>query len=97
MLSLFNWLVEPLHLRLESTTAERQELARLRALGQSGHFSRALFPVPAAFDSAASEDILRAVDSYRDRFEDFTDASRNDVGYTFGNNYYSSPDAEVLT
>lgn len=40
--------------------------------------------------------LLETICRYGPRFDDFEDPSRNDVGYTFNNDYFSSPDTEVL-
>lgn len=40
--------------------------------------------------------LLEKISSYGPRFVDFEDPSCNDVGYTFENDYFTSPDTEVL-
>jgi hypothetical protein len=91
-----NRLLAPLNLRVETRTAERAEAARLRVLAARGHFSRAVFPVPPAFTQADPAPILEAARRYGDRLAALASADRNPVGFTLDNDYYSSPDAEVL-
>jgi hypothetical protein len=91
-----NRMLRVLNLRLETLTAERLEARRLGALDRGGHFSRRVFPVARSFESMEVARLLASVDRYRNRFDDFEDPSRNDVGYTFRNAYFGSPDAEVL-
>jgi hypothetical protein len=85
-----------LNLRLDTLTAERREQGRLQALVERGHFARPIFPVPDGFRVAPIHDVLADVAAHAPRFKNFTDPMRNDVGYTFDNEYFSSPDAEVL-
>ena len=85
-----------LNLRLETLTEEKIETNRLEALDQSGYFEEEAFPIPQGFRSAKIEPILEELSKYSQRFNDFKDITRNDVGYTFENQWYSSPDAEIL-
>lgn len=84
------------NLRLETLTAENLEAERLAGLAQSGHFARPAFPAVRLFESMGDAWILEAIYRYEGRFLDFEDASRNDVGYSFRNDYFGSPDTEVL-
>ena len=95
LLSYTNRLLRYLNLRLETRTADDAEQRRLGTLKDSGHFSRRAFPVLASFRSMREAALLEEVSRYRPRFDDFEDASRNDVGYTFDNGFFTSPDAEV--
>lgn len=91
-----NRLLGIFNLRIETLTAENLEEARLAALAQSEHFERPVFPIPRLFESMNEAVVLGAITRYRERFRDFADPSRNDVGYTFHNDYFTSPDTEVL-
>lgn len=94
--SLINACLRPANLRLDTLTAETLEQARLDALAATGHFARPAFPLPAAFVSTEAQVVFDNLAAHRARFETFADASANDVGYSFANDYFSSPDAEVL-
>lgn len=94
--SYVNHLLKHLNLRLDTLTAEKLETQRLCDLERLGQFERPVFPVPAAFEQADSARTLQEVGRYQDRFDDFSDPSRNDVRYTYNNAYFTSPDAEVL-
>jgi hypothetical protein len=84
------------NMRLDSLTLERNEYKRIIDLDQKGHFEKR--------SKQFSEYILKndfilpfkEIYTYIDRFDTFTDGFRNDVDYTFNNDFYSSPDAEVL-
>jgi hypothetical protein len=91
-----NRALSQLNLRLETLSAERGERARLAALARRGHFSRAVFPVPAGFRQADPAPVYAALARYADRLATFASGDRNPVGFTLDNDYYSSPDAEVL-
>ncbi len=85
-----------LNLRLESLTASRIERRRLLWLESTGHFERPVAPVPGNFQSGLHREILAEAARHRSRFDDLEDASRNPVGFAFGNGWFESPDAEVL-
>lgn len=93
---LANRLLRVFNLRLETLTAINLEKARLVALAKGGHFEQPVFPLVRPFQSMDAAPILKAISRYQDRFHDFEDPSCNEVGYTFANDYFSSPDAEVL-
>lgn len=94
--SYINRWLRGVNLRIETLTADSVELAHLEALEKHGHFSKPVFPLPPAFKSMAVDPILGGLKKYSDRFDDFEVASYNDVGFAFDNNYFRSPDAEVL-
>jgi predicted O-methyltransferase YrrM len=87
-----NRLLKPLNLRLETWTAERSELGRLRELEANGHFERAIFPN--LFSERRYEEVLEAVLSLKNETRKFSGAgSKSD--YSFDNDYFSHSDAEV--
>lgn len=93
---MLNLLLGRANLRLDTLTAERSEHNRLAALAAQGYFERPAFPVPPAVAQADSDWVLERVARYRERFASFGRTSTNPVGYSFNNDYFSSPDAEVL-
>jgi hypothetical protein len=90
-----NRALAPANLKLETLTSERAEYRRLLGLDRDGHFERPICRVPTSFalPPAALIETIRASTS---RFDTFVSESRNAVGYSFENSYFSSPDAEVL-
>jgi predicted O-methyltransferase YrrM len=88
--------LRPLNLRVDTLTARRIEEERIAALERARHFERPVFPLPPGFRSLDPKPVLDAVAAFRPRFTDFEDPARNDVGYSFDNIFYTSPDAEVL-
>jgi hypothetical protein len=94
--ALINRGLAQLNLQLTGLTAERREKQRLLNLAGAGYFDRPAFPVPPAMRAMDATPILSGLEEYLARFADFTDETRNDVGFSLANNYFSSPDAEVL-
>jgi predicted O-methyltransferase YrrM len=93
--NVLNRLLAPFGVRLESLTAQQAESRRLAGLVGAGHFERPVFPVPAQFLACDPTRLLAAVRQHEVRLARF--ASGGDAGqYTYGNPYFTSPDAEVL-
>ena len=93
---LINLFLNRVNLKLDTLTYERIENNRLNKLEQRGNFTKEVFAVPSSFLASKHEVILKALSSHSSRFQSFQDQSDNDVGYSYDNNYFSSPDAEVL-
>ena len=82
------------NLRIGSLTSERAARRRLKALVRSGQFDREILPRLRQLDSVDTGWILDAVRKYSislSRYCESSDAS----SYSFANDYFSSPDAEV--
>lgn len=94
--NVFNAALAPAGLRLITLTKEKQELARLAALRQAGQFDRAVFPVPRCVENSTAQVVFDHLQQHQARFDSFQDAARNDVGYAYANDYFTSPDTEVL-
>jgi predicted O-methyltransferase YrrM len=91
-----NKILQVFNLRLATLTAKRQDRRYLEILEERGHFERSIFTLPPGFQSINSEIIFKELEAHAERFRDFESPSKNDVGYTFDNVMYTSPDAEVL-
>lgn len=96
MIQLANAVLVPLGLRLESRTLERREQDRILRAVTRGDFHAPVYPVPRCFESQRFKEILSALPKYADRLATFHEKSRNDLGFEYGNGFFSSPDAEVL-
>ena len=84
------------NLRLDTLTEQSAQDRHLEKLKSSGHFERPIFAVPKSFETANVSRILEALPQFRPRFDTFCDATKNDVGYSFTNDYFHSPDAEAF-
>jgi hypothetical protein len=84
------------NLKLETLTADRQEQARIIRAEHRGAFDEPIYVVPDAFKANKYREILDMLPAHHARLASFRNSTANDVGYTFENEYFTSPDAEVL-
>lgn len=96
MLDGANRALRALNVRVDTLTARRVEANRLQRAALRGAFREPVYPVPQSFAETASNALLAAVDKYHERFETFSDPESNCGGFSFENDFFSSPDAEVL-
>jgi predicted O-methyltransferase YrrM len=96
ILEQLNRVLRAFNLRLDTLTREKEEVARLHRLRALGHFTRPVFPLAPGFDAVDEAPLLDALNRFRSRLEDLVDPSRNEVGFSLDNDYFGSPDAEVL-
>jgi predicted O-methyltransferase YrrM len=90
-----NYLLRSAGWRLDSLTAERDELARLCRLEKKGHFTRTVFPILPQFKASDPLVVLTQIQADCDQFDQLTRKS-DPNGFDLRNEYYTSPDAEVL-
>lgn len=91
-----NRILAPANLRVETLTEPRAEDERLAKLAKMGHFDEPVFPLPSNFENANVGLVIAGLQQFRSRFATLHNASKNDVGYSFANDYFHSPDAEVF-
>jgi len=89
-----NRLLGLVNTRIQSLTAERVEEARLRELERAGHFNEPIFPVPPQFTSCNASAIFDQVRSEEPKFAELV--RPENAKYPLANDYYTTPDAEVL-
>jgi len=82
------------NLRIETRTAERAEMDRLLNLEQAGHFRHQVFPVLPQIARCDPNPLLGALEKYREQTNRF-ERPREDGMYSFSNDYFTSPDAEI--
>ena len=92
----FNKLLALINLRLETLTKIKLENSRIKQFERNNHFNKPVFLLPQSIKNSNYKDILENTKKYKDRFNNFSEAKRNEVNYSYDNTYYSSPDAEVL-
>jgi hypothetical protein len=94
---LINAVLRPANLKIETLTAERQELARLTDHVHTFGFEQQLYALSPGF---AEFDVTSMADAYarhRETIERLKDPARNDTGYKPGNSYYDpGGDLEAL-
>ena len=88
-----NRALRPFNARIDTLSAERRERARLERLVREGRFERPAFPLAPSFANLDPQPILREVAS---SFEAFKATQHGSAGYKLANNFFKSPDAEVL-
>jgi predicted O-methyltransferase YrrM len=88
-----NWLALA-NLRIETRTAERAEIDRLLALDHAGHFRKQVVPVLPQIAECDPRPLLKALEEYRENTNRFAKA-KEDGKFSFSNDYFTSPDAEV--
>jgi predicted O-methyltransferase YrrM len=91
-----NKLLEPLNTRVDSLTVEQVEMKRLGALEAVGHFEKPVFPVLNQFKDCDPSLILAEVAKHEKQFAEFAAAPRGGDVFSFANDYFTSPDAEIL-
>lgn len=89
-----NELLAHLNLKIETRTADRAEMVRLLNLEQAGHFRNQVFPILPQFASCNPNPLLGELDKHRRQTNRFVRPG-DDGTYSFSNDYFTSPDAEV--
>jgi len=82
------------NLRIETRTAELSERLRLLNLERTGHFVQPVVPLLPQIARCDPKPVLEALERFREQTSRF-DRSRSDGRYSFSNDYFTSPDAEV--
>jgi hypothetical protein len=93
---ILNYFLNKVNLNIETLTAEKLEALRLKKIEKMGNFELPVFPIPDSFNSHQAEIIFESLISYQSRLDNFQQPLLNDVDYCYDNNYFTSPDAEVL-
>ena len=88
-----NLLLNRFNVRIDSCTAERMEEKRLAQLGSRGHFDCPIFPVLPQFRVYDPKPIFDQVARDAQRF---VGVSGDPNGFSLKNDYFTTPDAEVL-
>jgi predicted O-methyltransferase YrrM len=96
LLKLINRLLSPVNLYLESRTAENAEEQRLFAFSAAGGFHGQQYPIPDSFAESDHMKVLSWLPEFQSRFESFSDRTKNDVAFGYGNRFFEPIDTEVL-
>lgn len=87
------WLAH-LNVKIETRTAERLEMTRLLNLERAGHFRNQILPVLPQITRCDPNPLLEALDKHRRQTSRFARPRAESI-YSFSNDYFTSPDAEV--
>lgn len=82
--------------RVESLTVDRAEERRLRIIEATGYFDKKVFPLPRSFETMHYQQIVDEVALHAERFCDFDSPAGASNSFSFNNDFFFSPDAEVL-
>ncbi|MEO8001488.1 MAG: class I SAM-dependent methyltransferase [Arenimonas sp.] len=91
-----NKIIKPLNLQVGTLVAEQREMSRLKSLETAGLLDRPLYSLLPGMADFDPTQLAKAYSLHRDDIERLCDAARNDVGYVLKNDYFTSPDMEVL-
>ena len=94
--NILNRVVNLFGIHVEGLAGARKEKARLELLGKSGQFERAIFPVPESFRSDVARNNIKELLDNMQGFESVLEKGRATGEYSVDNEYFGSPDAEVL-
>ncbi|SFV31383.1 class I SAM-dependent methyltransferase [Thermoflavifilum thermophilum] len=84
------------NLKIDTLTAERIENERISCLSRKGIFDEPVYDLSPLLSEYDPYVLLDTLKYYQNRFSSFEDEGMNEVGYSFKNGYYTTPDAEVL-
>lgn len=90
-----NFLLGRLNIKIDSCTADKLEQSRLNALALCSHFENPIFPILPQFRECSATAVLAEVKQFESQMQQFTCKSSGGH-FSFQNDYYRSPDAEIL-
>src|SRR5258707_7256017 len=91
-----NKMLRSWNVQVSTQTAERRELARLEELAASGLFDKPVYSILPGMETFDARPIAEGYARYRAEIERLKDPARNEVHYVHENDYFTSPDMEVL-
>lgn len=83
-------------LKIETRLADSRKNENVDTLVNSGVFKTQQFEVPQAIAEHGGLEVINAISKYRAELSRLVNDADNDVGFSFKNDYYCSPDADVL-
>jgi predicted O-methyltransferase YrrM len=93
--SVANRFLRVANVRIDTLTAERTEIDRLRRLQKQSHFDKPIFPILPQFANCDPSPVLQQIETDQAAFAALLQDSSPD-GFQLGNSYFSTPDAETL-
>lgn len=91
-----NRLLSRVNIQINSLTEERLEVTRLIGLEAAGHFEKPVFPVLEQFKACNPTPLFAEVAKHENRFAGFAAAPKSGQLFSLDNEYFTSPDAEIL-
>ncbi|MBM5784466.1 MAG: class I SAM-dependent methyltransferase [Cyanobacteria bacterium K_DeepCast_35m_m1_288] len=90
-----NRLLASQNIRIDTYTAQRREEQRINRQLELGWFDTPAFPLLDGMNHYSGEVIVQAYAAYRDQLQRLM-SGNGDTGFNPDNDYYRSPDAEIL-
>jgi predicted O-methyltransferase YrrM len=81
---------------LETLTVDRLEARRLLDLAATGYFEKPVFPVLNQFKDCNPSHLLAEVAKHEERFAKIAAVPKDGQQFSLDNEYFTSPDAEIL-
>jgi predicted O-methyltransferase YrrM len=91
-----NWLLRRFGLQIDTLTREKIEAARIEELRRRGYFERPAFPLLPGFADFTVDDIVAAAQEFSTALAVLMRGGAKPGGYDPGNDFYKSPDAQIL-
>jgi predicted O-methyltransferase YrrM len=91
-----NQVIRRLGLKVDTLTGEKQERARLETLRERSYFEHPVFPLLRGFAEFNVDNLTAALDKYGPELEVLMRGGAKPGGYDPINNFFKSPDAEIL-
>lgn len=91
-----NKLLKIFNIKIDTFTEQYFEEDRIEYLCSKGFFERELYNINDLLINYDPLSLLNLLKNYEERFNNFNDPKRNDVNYSYANDYYTSPDTEIL-
>lgn len=94
--NLLNKHLKKFNIKIDTYTAQTFEENRIEQLNSKGFFNKEIYDISDLLFNYNPNHLLNLLKDYDERFKSFNNAISNDVNYTYVNDYYTSPDAEIL-
>lgn len=88
--------LKPINLKLDSLTAEKKEQARLIEFEANVGFGTQVYSLSPGMVEFDPGQMAQAFETHRESIEHLKDPARNHTGFDIKNNFFTSPDVEVL-
>lgn len=93
---ILNAYLRKINLRIDTLTAEHIENNRLSYLSHMGVFDQIIYDISDLLKEYDPYFLLHTLKNYYQRYLSFEDENLNEVRYHYNNQFYTSPDAEIL-
>lgn len=93
---LLNKPLKKFNIKIDTYTAQTFEENRIEQLNSKGFFDKEIYDINSLLDNYDPLPLLDSLKDYKERFNNFNKPEKNNVNYSYANDYYTSPDTEIL-